>query len=94
MIVCPLNSQFLVGVVVVINFPHVPDDLAMPLDPVTVESWCLINHCELELYYVCSLRCPFPRNYVIAVMQIHNNLKKCEIFDTVQRLFGCIKYIK
>jgi len=23
-----------------------------------------------------------------------NNLKKREIFDTVQRLFGCIKYIK
>ena len=31
-----------------INFPHVPDDLAVPLDPITVESWCPINHCELE----------------------------------------------
>jgi hypothetical protein len=37
-----------VGVVIVINFHHVPDGLAMPLDPNMLESWCLVNHCELE----------------------------------------------
>jgi hypothetical protein len=45
---CPLNSESMVGVVVVINL-HVPDDLAMPLDPIAVECWCPINHYELEL---------------------------------------------